>query len=40
MALVMRNLFNANVREPTLVAILDDLPLAPRAIYLQATYKI
>jgi len=39
----VRNLFNADVREPSLApgtAIPNDLPMAPRAIYLQAVYKL
>lgn len=38
----VRNLFNATVLEPSLapgVAIPDDLPMAPRALYVQATYR-
>jgi iron complex outermembrane receptor protein len=35
------NLFNADVREPSLApgAIPNDLPMAPRSLYLQATYQ-
>lgn len=39
----VRNLFNADVREPSLapgVAIPNDLPMAPRWFYLQAIYKL
>lgn len=39
----VRNLFNADVREPSLapgVAIPNDLPMAPRALYLQAIYRM
>lgn len=38
--LTVRNLFNADVREPSLIngGIPDDLPMAPRAAYLQASY--
>jgi len=46
----LRNIFNANAREPSLVAaplagfptstIPDDLPLAGRSFYLQAIYKM
>lgn len=39
----VRNVFNADVREPSLApgtAIPNDLPMAPRAIYLQAVYKL
>lgn len=37
----IRNFFNADVREPSLapgLAIPNDLPMAPRAMYLQAVY--
>jgi iron complex outermembrane receptor protein len=40
-AATVRNLFNADVREPSLapgLAIPNDLPMAPRAVYLQAVY--
>lgn len=39
----VRNLFNATVLEPSLapgLAIPDDLPMAPRALYVQATYRL
>ncbi|MFZ6653616.1 TonB-dependent receptor plug domain-containing protein [Undibacterium sp. TJN19] len=39
----VRNLFNADIREPSLapgLAIPNDLPVAPRTIYLQAVYKL
>jgi len=39
----IRNLFNADVREPTLApgtSIPDDLQLAPRTFYLQASYRM
>lgn len=39
----VRNLFNADIREPSIapgLAIPNDLPMAPRAIYLQVMYKI
>lgn len=39
----VRNLFNANVREPSLapgLAIPNDLPMAPRAIYFQLAYQL
>jgi outer membrane receptor protein involved in Fe transport len=39
----VRNLFNADVREPSLApgtAIPNDLPMAPRALWLQAIYKL
>jgi iron complex outermembrane receptor protein len=39
----VRNLFNADVREPSLApgtAIPNDLPMAPRTLWLQATYKL
>jgi len=38
-----RNLFNATVLEPSLApgsAIPNDLPMAPRSVWLQATYKL
>jgi iron complex outermembrane receptor protein len=37
------NLFNADVREPSLApgtAIPNDLPMAPRSLYVQAVYKL
>lgn len=39
----VRNLFNADVREPSQspgTAIPNDLPMAPRSLWLQATYKL
>lgn len=39
----VRNLFNATVLEPSLapgLTIPDDLPMAPRALYVQATYRL
>jgi len=42
-AVSIRNLFDADVREPSLspgTAIPNDLPMAPRSIYLQFIYKI
>jgi len=42
-AVSIRNLFNADVREPSLspgTSIPDDLPMAPRSIYIQLIYKI
>jgi iron complex outermembrane receptor protein len=39
----VRNLFNADVREPSLApgtSIPNDLPMAPRAVYVQATYQM
>lgn len=39
----IRNLFNADIREPSIapgLAIPNDLPMAPRSIYLQVLYKI
>lgn len=39
----VRNLFNADVREPSLApgtAIPNDLPMAPRSAYLQATFRL
>ncbi|MES2262233.1 MAG: TonB-dependent receptor [Pseudomonadota bacterium] len=41
-SIAVRNLFNADVREPSLApgAIPNDLPMAPRSIYLRAIYKL
>ncbi|HEX5688009.1 MAG TPA: TonB-dependent receptor, partial [Ideonella sp.] len=42
-AFMVRNLFNADVREPSLApgtALPNDLPMAPRAVYLQASYAL
>ncbi|HEX7650065.1 MAG TPA: TonB-dependent receptor [Noviherbaspirillum sp.] len=39
----VRNLFNADVREPSLapgLAIPNDLPMAPRTLYVQAVYQM
>jgi outer membrane receptor protein involved in Fe transport len=39
----IRNIFNADVREPSLApgrALPNDLPQAPRAVFLQAVYKL
>lgn len=39
----VRNLFNADVREPSVApgtAIPYDLPMAPRSLYLQASYRM
>lgn len=38
----VRNLFDADVREPSLAPglIPDDLPMAPRSLWLQATFKL
>ena len=39
----IRNLFNADIREPSIapgLAIPYDLPMAPRSIYLQVVYKM
>ncbi|MDZ4200796.1 MAG: TonB-dependent receptor [Gallionella sp.] len=39
----VRNLFNADVREPSLApgsAIPNDLPMAPRSLWLQANYRM
>ena len=39
----VRNVFNADVREPSLapgLSIPNDLPLARRTIYIQAVYKM
>jgi iron complex outermembrane receptor protein len=41
-SVVARNLFNADVREPSLApgtSIPDDLPMAPRSLNLQASYR-
>jgi iron complex outermembrane receptor protein len=40
-ALSLRNLFNADVREPSLApgVIPNDLPQAPRAAYLELSYR-
>jgi outer membrane cobalamin receptor len=42
LSVALRNLFNADVREPSLApgAIVHDLPMAPRSIYLRASYKL
>jgi iron complex outermembrane receptor protein len=42
-ALSLRNLFDADVREPSLAPGLNipfDLPMAPRAVYFQATHQL
>lgn len=42
-ALGVRNLFNANVREPSVApgtALPNDLPMAPFSAYVQATYRM
>lgn len=42
-AAMVRNLFNADVREPSLapgLALPNDLPTAPRALYIQAMYQL
>ncbi|MDO8988866.1 MAG: TonB-dependent receptor, partial [Sideroxyarcus sp.] len=38
----IRNLFNADVREPSLVPVRipNDLPMAPRSLWMQATYQL
>jgi iron complex outermembrane receptor protein len=36
----VRNLFDADIREPALSAIPNDLPQAGRAVYLQLIYKL
>lgn len=37
----VRNLFNADVREPTAPLLIpNDLPMAPRSLWVQATYKM
>jgi iron complex outermembrane receptor protein len=43
LAVSVRNLFDADVREPSLApgtAIPDDLPMAPRSLWLQTVYKL
>lgn len=43
LALGLRNLFNADVREPSIApgtALPNDLPMAPFSAYLQATYRM
>lgn len=41
LSLMLRNLFNADAREPSLAngGIVNDLPVAPRAGYVQAMYR-
>lgn len=42
-SVAIRNLFNADAREPSLApgtALPNDLPLTPRSIYLRATYQL
>lgn len=41
LSLMLRNLFDADAREPSLAGggIINDLPVAPRAAYLQAVYR-
>jgi iron complex outermembrane receptor protein len=42
-AAAVRNLFNADVREPSLapgVSVPDDLPMARRSLYVQAVYRL
>jgi len=42
-SIAIRNMFNTDVREPSLApgtAIPNDLPMAPRNIYLRATYQL
>jgi len=40
-AATVRNFFGADVREPSLIkgGIPNDFPMAPRTVYLQASYK-
>lgn len=42
LSLALRNLFNADVREPTIApgALPNDLPMAPRALSLRLSYKL
>lgn len=43
LAASVRNLFNADVREPSLapgLLIPNDLPMAPRSLYIQALYRL
>lgn len=41
LAALIRNLFNADVREPSAPGTIpNDLPMAPRAFYLQAMYRM
>jgi len=43
LAISVRNLFNADVREPSLApgtAIPNDLPMAPRTAYIQLSYRL
>ncbi|MES2262235.1 MAG: TonB-dependent receptor [Pseudomonadota bacterium] len=41
-SIAIRNMFNADVREPSLApgVIPNDLPMAPRSIYVRAVYKL
>jgi iron complex outermembrane receptor protein len=41
LSLMLRNLFGADAREPSLAGggIVNDLPVAPRAAYVQALYR-
>jgi outer membrane cobalamin receptor len=42
-SVAIRNMFNADVREPSIApgtALPNDLPMAPRSIYLRATYQL
>jgi iron complex outermembrane receptor protein len=41
-SLALRNLFNADVREPSLApgAIPNDLPMAPRAVHVRAAFTL
>lgn len=43
LSVAIRNIFNADVREPSIApgtAIPNDLPMAPRSIYVRATYQL
>jgi outer membrane receptor protein involved in Fe transport len=42
LAVALRNLFNANVREPSMApgALPNDLPMAPRAVSVKLSYKL
>lgn len=41
-SIAIRNMFNADVREPSLApgTIPNDLPMAPRSVYLRAVYRL
>lgn len=43
LSIAIRNMFNADVREPSIApgtALPNDLPMAPRSIYLRAVYQL